>query len=72
MSSNCPIDDLGNPIPLQLSSNAGGNELDIRKWGAQRVLTCIYDVQQSIQEGIAAGPITPFNISGNTIPGSQV
>lgn len=68
---NCPVDDSGNSLaqPLALSGS-GGTEVDVTKWGARRLNLCMADVQQTIQEGLAHG-IIPFNISGNTIPGSQ-
>jgi hypothetical protein len=64
-------DESGNSTAIPLVSQAGGNELDITKWGARRINLTISDVQQTIQEGTANGPIVPFNILGNTIPGSQ-
>jgi hypothetical protein len=67
----CNLDDSGAPIVQSLTSVNGGADLDITKWGARRLNLCMYDVQQTIQEGLANG-IIPFNISGNTIPGSQL
>jgi hypothetical protein len=67
----CDLDSSGAPIVQSLSSTGGGgSDVDITKWGAQRLNLCMYDVQQTIQEGLANG-IIPYNISGNTIPGSQ-
>lgn len=67
----CDLDSSGAPIVQNLSVGGGGNiDVDVTKWGARRLNLCMYDVQQTIQEGLANG-IVPFNISGNTIPGSQ-
>jgi hypothetical protein len=66
----CDLDASGAPIVQSLGSTGGGADLDITKWGAQRLNLCMADVQQTIQEGLANG-IIPYNISGNTIPGSQ-
>ncbi len=68
----CPVDASGNSLAQPLSTSGGGNEVDVTKWGARRINLTISDVQQTIQEGIAHGRIVPYNISGNTIPGSQL
>lgn len=63
MNINCGSDE--NPDMIQVQSlGSGGQDVDVTRWGARRINLCIFDVQQTIQEGIAAGPIPPFNISG--------
>jgi len=66
-------DDSGNPLPVQsLSYQAGGNDVDVTKWGARRINLSIQDVQKTIQEGLSMGPIVPFNISGGNDTGDRV
>lgn len=65
MNINCGTDENGDPNIVNIQSlGSGGQDVDVTRWGARRINLCIYDVQETIKEGIAAGPIPVFNISG--------
>lgn len=71
MQYQCPPGPDGTPGQvLDLNSVGGGANAAVSNnptMGAKKLNLCIYDVQQTIQEGRAAGNIKLFNISGSTL-----
>ena len=70
MQYQCPPGPDGTPGPVLDLNTVDGSGQTVSanpNMGARRLNLSIQDVQQSIQEGRAAGNIKVFNISGSTL-----
>lgn len=72
LTFNCPVGNPNDPTGGSIDINGIGStgsgivQPNLPNMGAKKLNLCIYDVQQTIQEGRASGNIRPFNISGAT------